>query len=705
MSDTLIDERGWVLAMMRMPIMFCRLLCVCALGFGIAGAAPTDSGRAMRAARGWLLKSDRPMNAQMPTSITRVVSFVDATSNTLFHVVSLESRKSAEASGYVVVAGDDLVEPVICFSSNDNFAASDKNPLYTLLKNDMAIRLGEARKHSALSKAAIPSGEAAAARARWDEYESLAASQAAGPATAGVSGISDVRVSPLLSSAWSQTVVVDSSGNPVTNSSGAEIACYNYYTPSGGDSSGVDYDDGSAANYYCGCVAVAMAQVLRYFKHPTVGVGSASNTIYVQYSTRRGPGGGSAYVSEKASLRGGDGDGGAYSWSSMPLVPASSATASQRQAIGALCFDAGIAVGMEYGSGGSGAWVFDVPTGFKNYFKYSNAIVACPLYRATTGFSTSTPSNYLTMVDSNLDAGRPVIFGIYSSDLYWGHCVVCDGYGYSSGTMYHHINIGWGGYSNLWYNLPTIAADDYTFSVISDCVYNIYKAGTGEIVSGRIVNADGSVMSGVTVKATSSSGTVYSATTNSKGIYALANLPSGITYTISATYTGRVFTSQTVAVGTSTSNPWASGFSGTPTNNSTAVTGNKWGVNFTAALPVPVLSVTPSSGSTLSGSKFGNFTPSSVTYTVTNTGTGALTWTVSANKSWIVLSKTGGSSLAVGATDKVAVTINYASTSLASTQQTGTITFVNTGNTANTAARTITVNLAAAADPAWTVYD
>jgi len=42
------------------------------------------------------------------------------------------------------------------------------------------------------------------------------------------------------------------------------------------------------------------------------------------------------------------------------------------------------------------------------------------------------------MVNPNLDANLPVCFGIHGSGN-TGHEVVCDGYGYNSGTMYHHI--------------------------------------------------------------------------------------------------------------------------------------------------------------------------------------------------------------------------------------------------------------------------
>lgn len=75
-----------------------------------------------------------------------------------------------------------------------------------------------------------------------------------------------------------------------------------------------------------------------------------------------------------------------------------------------------------------------------------------------------------------------------------------DGYGYNSGLMYHHLNMGWGGLDDAWYQLPNFTAG-YTFNAMTDCVYNIYVSGTGEIISGRITSMAGLPLEGVTVTA------------------------------------------------------------------------------------------------------------------------------------------------------------------------------------------------------------
>ena len=63
--------------------------------------------------------------------------------------------------------------------------------------------------------------------------------------------------------------------------------------------------------------------------------------------------------------------------------------------------------------------------------------------------------------------------------------------------------------------------------MIPECVYNIWTNGTGEIISGRILcGGDGSPLAGAVVTAARSGGGTYTATSNARGIYALAQTPS-----------------------------------------------------------------------------------------------------------------------------------------------------------------------------------
>ena len=64
---------------------------------------------------------------------------------------------------------------------------------------------------------------------------------------------------------------------------------------------------------------------------------------------------------------------GPYDWDNMVLDPDASTPDIQRQAIGALTHDTGVAVHMSYALSGSGAYNSDVLIALTNTFGFSNA--------------------------------------------------------------------------------------------------------------------------------------------------------------------------------------------------------------------------------------------------------------------------------------------------------------------------------------------
>jgi PKD repeat protein len=101
--------------------------------------------------------------------------------------------------------------------------------------------------------------------------------------------------------------------------------------------------------------------------------------------------------------------------------------------------------------------------------------------------------------------------------------------------------------------------------------------------------------------------------------------------------------------------------------------------------PAPgFLAVTPTNGFTTSGFIGVPFSPSSQTYTLTNSGGSNLTWTVSKTATWLSLSSIAGT-LAPGHCTNLTVSINTNTTALSAGTYTDTISFSNTstsdGNT------------------------
>jgi uncharacterized repeat protein (TIGR02543 family) len=134
---------------------------------------------------------------------------------------------------------------------------------------------------------------------------------------------------------------------------------------------------------------------------------------------------------------------------------------------------------------------------------------------------------------------------------------------------------------------------------------------------------------------------------------------------------------------------WSGGASGTANPLTVTMAGNLLiTANFT---PVPgTLAVTPATALSATGAPGGPFTPSSVTYTLQNSGNSAITWSASQTQPWVTLSLNGGS-LAPGASATVTVSINANAATLAAGSYSGTVTFTNATNGSGNTTRAVTL--------------
>ena len=158
----------------------------------------------------------------------------------------------------------------------------------------------------------------------------------------------------------------------------------------------------------------------------------------------------------------------------------------------------------------------------------------------------------------------------------------------------------------------------------------------------------------------------------------------------------------TASIGTGANSLAAGSYSDNVTfTNTTSGTGNTTrpvSLTVNATNVAGPMTVTPAGGLTSSGTAGGPFTPSSVTYTVTNTGASPMNWTASKVASWVTLSATG-STLAAGATATVTASIGAGANSLAAGSYTDNITFTNTSSGTGNATRPVSLTVNAAAAP------
>ena len=184
---------------------------------------------------------------------------------------------------------------------------------------------------------------------------------------------------------------------------------YNMYCPV--------HSQGPNGRVYAGCVATAMAQVMKYWNYPETGKGSKGyfwgDYITVHFDSTQ------------------------YQWDKMTA----SATSISRSAIAELIYQCGVSVNMNWGYDGSGANTAYASIALKENFKYRTGVYY--LHKAQT-----TDQVWKYTLKEDLDMGHPIIYDGDPGTGEPGHAWVCDGY---QDTSYFHFNWGWGGSNNGYF--------------------------------------------------------------------------------------------------------------------------------------------------------------------------------------------------------------------------------------------------------------
>ena len=342
-----------------------------------AVAEKVEVSEATKVAKNFLLQSKRFSGQD---GITLAQSFVFSTPSEfipgefedtpLLYIFDVDNE-----GGIILVSGDDVASPVLGYTFSGNYNEENmpysfrkwiegyKNHIMWAIENEIEAIDEVENLWSALLKG---------------EYELE----------------NDKRLDPLCSTTWDQSPY------------------YNALCPGGS---------------VTGCVATAMAQVMKYWNHPAQGTGmhSYNHETYGTLSANFG-----------ATT---------YEWSQMP-----NSINSNNNALATLMYHCGVSVDMNYSPNVSGAWVVedDSPvcseSAFKNYFGYSSS-----LHGEKRDWHSN--SQWLQMLYADLDAGRPLVYAGFGSG--GGHAFVCDGY---DAGDYFHFNWGWGGYYDGFFHIDAL---------------------------------------------------------------------------------------------------------------------------------------------------------------------------------------------------------------------------------------------------------
>ena len=204
----------------------------------------------------------------------------------------------------------------------------------------------------------------------------------------------------------------------------------------------IEWDQTSPYNNMCprydsvhvaatGCVATAMAQVMAYYKYPKQlkadipGYVNRWNGIPMEIPT----------ITQEEGI---------YDWDNMlpKYNKEANATQQQKDAVAKLMYHCGAAVQMNYGPE-SAASVS--ASKLAKYFGY-DADLMMDLNRSTFSLD-----KWMQIIDTELAAGRPVLYSGQASD--GGHQFICDG---KDDEGLYHINWGWSGSQNGYFDLSLL---------------------------------------------------------------------------------------------------------------------------------------------------------------------------------------------------------------------------------------------------------
>ncbi|MEI6123169.1 MAG: C10 family peptidase [Bacteroidota bacterium] len=211
--------------------------------------------------------------------------------------------------GFVIIAADDAVYPVLGYSFEGNFNSGNVSPEYSFWMDSYEKQILYIKENHLNASTEISN--------LWNEYTAI-------DFTPNLQKSSAKSVEPLLMSTWDQG------------------AYYNFLCPE--DVAGPD------RHVWSGCVATAMAQVMYYYRYPQHGTGSYGYNSNYGYLTA-------------------DFGNTTYAWDAMQNSIGSKYNFEMAQ----LQSHCGIAIDMNYDPTGSGAYMNDDVSALKNYFGYSSS--------------------------------------------------------------------------------------------------------------------------------------------------------------------------------------------------------------------------------------------------------------------------------------------------------------------------------------------
>ena len=226
------------------------------------------------------------------------------------------------------------------------------------------------------------------------------------------------------------------------------------------------------AHSYAGCPAVAMGQIINYLQTTQNTRFDDGDDYFANYMGRQ------FHI---------DDDSKAYLFPSFPqlneMLDSADAAFQQGEELpdllkAAVIFACGVACTQIYTAASNlGSGTYNVNQAYAAYLRFG--FTDCQLFREPSDVM------YSTLI-SNLQAGYPAHLAVENQEGTTGHNVVVDGYRESDGKF--HVNFGWGGYKDNWYDIPDPYGFSYGWTKIEGIILDIIptSANVHEVFSQQL---------------------------------------------------------------------------------------------------------------------------------------------------------------------------------------------------------------------------
>jgi hypothetical protein len=340
-----------------------------------------------------------------PETVTLAYTETSTTGDALYYAFNINTN-----DGFVIVTADDAARPVIGYATERQFSVPEEHTtvgfwMKSRAKEIMAIKGAKLEATEDITK-------------EWNG--NFTAANPAGRLSQNVNTVTTTSVAPLIETTWNQP------------------SPYNASCPGTGSNQAIT-----------GCVATAMAQIMKYWSYPTKGTSSSS------YCDCTSSGDGTQYGTLSANYAATT-----YSWNVMPLN-----VSSPNPAVATLIYQCGVSVQMNYGPNESSSWMITADNStacsqisYVKYFGYnSSSLQGLQMSK----YSASAWSNLL---ENELNNNRPIQY-VGDDATQGGHSWVCDGY---DGSGNFHMNWGWSGADDGYFPLTnlTTGTGSYAFNPV-----------------------------------------------------------------------------------------------------------------------------------------------------------------------------------------------------------------------------------------------